>query len=62
MSTVSDISKQIKGLNNQLKMDERTSLMIDALRGKNMNQDDKQLMGIDMKVSIRSPSFALAHF
>eukprot|EP01038_Epipyxis_sp_PR26KG_P009147 gene9147-12337_t len=33
-----------------IKLDEKSSLMLDALRGKNLNDADKQVDGVDMKV------------
>ena len=45
-----DISSQIKDIRSSLAADERTSLMLDALRGKNINDDDRQGYGVDMKV------------
>ena len=53
MSTsVKDLSSQMKSIRSQLSSstDVRTQLMMDALRGKNLNDDDKQTIGIDMQV------------
>lgn len=44
------MSAQMKGIRESITADERTQLMMDALRGKNMNDDDKQGAGIDMKL------------
>lgn len=49
-TSMKDVSAQIKDFRSQLAGDEKTSLMMDALRGKNINDDDKQGVGIDMKV------------
>ena len=48
--SMSTISSQFKDIQSQIAADERSSLMMDALRGKNMNDDDRQGYGIDMKV------------
>lgn len=48
--SVSEMSQQMKQMRESLAADERTSLMLDALRGKNLNDDDNQGAGIDMKV------------
>jgi len=37
-------------IRQEMRKDEKTALMMDALRGKNINDDDKQGLGIDMKV------------
>lgn len=49
-SSVSSASSQLRDFRASLAQDERTRLMMDALRGKNLNDDDKQGEGIDMKV------------
>ena len=49
-SSVSAASSQLRDFRASLAQDERTRLMMDALRGKNLNDDDKQGEGIDMKV------------
>ena len=46
----STVSSQIKDIRNQLATDEKTRLVMDALRGKNINDDDRQGVGIDMKI------------
>ncbi|KAJ1439788.1 ABC1 family-domain-containing protein [Ochromonadaceae sp. CCMP2298] len=48
--SIGDISSQIKDLRASLAGDEKTTLMLDALRGRNVNDDDQQLKGVDMKV------------
>ena len=54
-SSISSISSTIKDIRSSLSADERSSLMMDALRGKNINDDDSQLIGVDMKlVEMRS--------
>jgi aarF domain-containing kinase len=51
MSTsMKDLSAQIKEMRGSLVEDERTAMMIDALRGKNMNDDDAQRAGIKMRL------------
>jgi hypothetical protein len=40
----------IKDIRASLAGDEKTTLMLDALRGKNINDDDAQGEGVDMKV------------
>ena len=51
MSTVSPMSSQIKEMRQiMIDSDPRAAMMIDALRGKNINDDDRQGQGIDMKV------------
>lgn len=49
-SSVSSMSSQLKTMRNSFMMDEKTRLMIDALRGKNLNNDESQGKNIDMKV------------
>lgn len=49
-TTVRDMSSQMKDIRASLAADERSSLMLDALRGKNINDDDKQGEGINMQV------------
>ena len=48
--TVSSLSNQMKEMRSTAMLDERSSLMLDALRGKNINDDDKQGLGVDMKL------------
>jgi aarF domain-containing kinase len=45
---MSDMSAQMQDMRAEMMKDERTSLMMDALRGKNINDDDKQVADIDM--------------
>jgi aarF domain-containing kinase len=47
---MSDVSSQIKDMRAAMRADEKTALMMDALRGKNLNDDDRQGDGIDMQV------------
>jgi len=47
---IQDISSQLKSVQSSLRNDENAALMMDALRGKNINDDDAQGVGIDMKV------------
>lgn len=49
-SSMAGVSAQMKDIRASLAGDEKTSLMMDALRGKNLNDDDMQGQGIDMKV------------
>ena len=49
-SSISSASAQMKDIRQLMEKDEKTSLMMDALRGKNINDDDRQGDGIDMKV------------
>ena len=47
----SSVSLQIKEMREQVRQsDPKAAMLMDALRGKNMNDDDKQGLGIDMKV------------
>ena len=48
--SVSDISSQIADVRAEMMQDEKTAMMMDALRGKNINDDDRQGDGIDMLV------------
>lgn len=51
MSTLSPMSSQIKEMRQTIMdSDPKAAMMIDALRGKNINDDDRQGLGIDMKV------------
>jgi hypothetical protein len=47
-ASMSDMSAQMR---EAMRSDEKTALMMDALRGKNLNDDDRQGDGIDMQVS-----------
>lgn len=49
-SSISEMSSQFKKMRSSMAMDEKTQLMLDALRGKNLNDDDQQGRGIDMKI------------
>ena len=44
------MSDQLRDMRESMAKDEKVSLMMDALRGKNLNDDDRQGDGIDMKV------------
>ena len=44
------MSSQLRDMRATMAKDEKVSLMMDALRGKNLNDDDRQGDGIDMKV------------
>ena len=46
----SDVSAQVRDIRTEMMKDEKTALMMDALRGKNINDDDKQGEGVDMMV------------
>lgn len=47
---MSDISAQMADVRSEMMKDEKTALMMDALRGKNINDDDRQGENIDMLV------------
>eukprot|EP01036_Dinobryon_divergens_P042392 gene42392-56325_t len=47
---MSGVSAQMKDFRKSLEGDERATLIMDALRGKNINDDDQQGLGIDMKI------------
>ncbi len=48
---VSDLSKQMKDMQNQLATDnEDANLIMQALRGKNINDDDNQVVGLEMRL------------
>lgn len=49
-TTLSEVSASMKDIRGMIAKDEKAALMMDALRGKNINDDDKQGLGIDMKV------------
>jgi len=44
------MSETLREMRESMAQDEKTRLMMDALRGKNLNDDDRQGDGIDMKV------------
>ena len=46
----SQMKEMRKQINSEIAKDERASLMIDALRGKGMNDADRQREGVDMLV------------
>ena len=49
-ASISDMSAQMRDMRAAMRGDEKTALMMDALRGKNLNDDDRQGDGIDMQV------------
>lgn len=49
-TSMKEISSQIKDMRSRLAADDKASMMIDALRGKNLNDDDRQGDGVDMQV------------
>lgn len=49
-SEVAELSSQLKGMRAQMEEDEQTRLVMRALRGQNVNDDDRQLEGIQMQV------------
>lgn len=49
-ASMSDVSAQMRDMREAMRADEKTALMMDALRGKNLNDDDRQGDGIDMQV------------
>ena len=50
LSSSSPMSETLREMRESMAQDEKTRLMMDALRGKNLNDDDRQGDGIDMKV------------
>lgn len=48
--SISGASAQMRDIREAMRADEKTALMMDALRGKNLNDDDRQGDGIDMQV------------
>jgi aarF domain-containing kinase len=49
-STVTDTSELLKQMRSQIELDEEASLMIQALRGKNLNDDDAAVAGLQMQL------------
>lgn len=47
---VSEISNQMRDMQAMMDEDEDASLIMQALRGRNINDDDAQVKGLDMKV------------
>jgi len=47
---VSEISNQMRDMQAMMEEDEDASLIMQALRGRNINDDDAQVKGLDMKV------------
>ena len=50
LASSSPMSETLREMRESMAQDEKTRLMMDALRGKNLNDDDRQGDGIDMKV------------
>lgn len=50
LTGVSQISNQMKDMQAQLEDDEDAMLIMQALRGRNINDDDAQVKGLDMKL------------
>jgi aarF domain-containing kinase len=48
--TVSELSRQMRDMQSQISENEEAALIIQALRGKNMNDDDSALDGLEMKL------------
>ncbi|KAL7513737.1 hypothetical protein ACHAXN_011144 [Cyclotella atomus] len=48
--TVSELSRQMRDMQSQISQNEEAALIIQALRGKNMNDDDSALEGLEMKL------------
>lgn len=49
-SSVSETSRTINDLRNQLSENESANLVMQALRGQNLNDDNEQVKGLDMKL------------
>ncbi|KAJ1449624.1 ABC1 family-domain-containing protein [Pelagophyceae sp. CCMP2097] len=49
-SSTADMADQMKDMRAQMEKDPKASMMMQALRGTNMNEDDSQLAGIRMQV------------
>eukprot|EP00566_Odontella_aurita_P027171 CAMPEP_0113575544 /NCGR_PEP_ID=MMETSP0015_2-20120614/27759_1 /TAXON_ID=2838 /ORGANISM="Odontella" /LENGTH=164 /DNA_ID=CAMNT_0000478799 /DNA_START=108 /DNA_END=599 /DNA_ORIENTATION=+ /assembly_acc=CAM_ASM_000160 len=49
-STVSKTSAMIADIRNEIAQDEDAALVMQALRGSNMNDDDAQVAGLEMKL------------
>jgi aarF domain-containing kinase len=49
-SSVTELSKQMRDMQSQISENEEAALIIQALRGKNMNDDDSALEGLEMKL------------
>jgi aarF domain-containing kinase len=47
---IRDISSQIKDARQAISNDANAAMVIEALRGRNLNDDDRQRVGIDMKI------------
>eukprot|EP01033_Poteriospumella_lacustris_P012782 gene12781-9137_t len=49
-TSAGDLSDNLRSFQSSLAADEKTRLVLDALRGRNLNDDDQQGRGIDMKI------------
>ncbi|KAL7553924.1 hypothetical protein ACHAWF_017281 [Thalassiosira exigua] len=49
-STASEITKQMREMQDRLAEDEDAALILQALRGKNINDDDAQVQGLEMRL------------
>ena len=49
-STVTETSALMKEMRQQLDMDDDSKMIMDALRGKNMNDDDSAVAGLQMRL------------
>lgn len=49
-ASAGDLSDNLRSFQSSLASDEKTRLVLDALRGRNLNDDDQQGRGIDMKI------------
>lgn len=49
-SSVSDMSAQMKEMRERMNEDSDTKMMMDALRGKNLNDDDSAVAGLQMRL------------
>ena len=58
-SSVSETSQMVQGIRSQLAENEEAALVMDALRGKNMNDDDAQAAGVQMRLVDASGSETL---
>jgi len=58
-SSVSKTSQMVQGIRSQLAENEEAALVMDALRGKNMNDDDAQAAGVQMRLVDASGSDTL---
>ena len=47
---VSEASSQLREMRKMMQGDEKTAMVMDALRGKNLNDNDRQESGVDMQI------------